>query len=161
MSQAMPQARSVGRLLRFLVGALLIIEASRQFAGSSSSLIFQALAAAVGLSLLYAALHVVVSRFFPGVNPWLGAVLALTPMILVYALGGAPGQIGSVLFIGVSLVLTAIRADGGCEVMTIPAMLFGERTHLVCIVFSPLDRLEKLLGRRSRSTTGSENELSK
>ena len=54
------------------------------------------------------------------------------------------------LFIGVSLVVTAIRADGGCEVMTLPGVFLGKRTHLVCIAFSPLDWIEdKFTGRNS------------
>jgi len=37
----------------------------------------------------------------------------------------------------------AIRSDGGCEVMSIPAILSGKRTHLVCIAFSPIDWAEE------------------
>jgi hypothetical protein len=34
--------------------------------------------------------------------------------------------------------------------MTLPGMLLGKRTHLVCIAFSPIDWLEeKLAARRS------------
>ena len=81
---------------------------------------------------------------------------AVTPVFLVFGLGGPAGQLGSLLYIGVSLVLTAIRSDGGCEVMTIPGMLMGKRTHLVCIVFSPLDWIEdRLVG--SMSTARNES----
>ena len=70
---------------------------------------------------------------------------------LRYALGGGPGKLGSALFIGISLILASVRADGGCEVMAIPDLLFGTRTHLLCIAFSPIDWLEARLCRRPDS----------
>ena len=39
--------------------------------------------------------------------------------------------------------VVAVRADGGCEVMAIPSLIFGRYTHLACIVFSPIDWLER------------------
>ena len=101
----------------------------------------------MGLLLLYAVVHWTIPRFVPSINPWLGAVIALAPAILVFALVDLSLRFSLVLYIGVSLVVTAIRADGGCEVMTLPGMLMGKRTHLVRIVFSPLDWIEdKLTG---------------
>lgn len=32
--------------------------------------------------------------------------------------------------------------DAGCEVMSLPSILTGQRTHLACIAFSPIDCLE-------------------
>lgn len=58
-------------------------------------------------------------------------------------MGGPASRLGSVLFVGISLLFTAWRSDGGCEVMTLPGMLLGKRTHLVCIAFSPVDWLER------------------
>ena len=67
----------------------------------------------------------------------------------MFVFGGPLGRVASVAYIGISLVLQAIRSDGGCEVMSIPGMLFGRRTHLVCIVFSPIDWVEdRVAGRR-------------
>ena len=96
---------------------------------------------------LYTAIHLAVAKFVPSINPWLGAVLALSPAVLIFVLLDPSLRFALVLFIGVSLLVTAIRADGGCEVMTLPAVLLGNRTHLVCIVFSPLDWSEEKLTR--------------
>ncbi len=55
-------------------------------------------------------------------------------------------------------MFTGIRDEGGCEVMTLPGMILGKRTHLVCIVLLPLDWVEeKLTGlkERNRSIPGS------
>ncbi len=80
-----------------------------------------------------------ISRYVPTVNRWVGALVAVTPVVLVYVLGGAPGTFGSLLFVGVSLLFTAVRNDAGCEVMTLPGMVFGQGTHLVCVVMLPID----------------------
>ena len=107
-----------------------------------------------GLFVFYALVHVLISKFVPTINRWLGAVLAVSPVLLVFLMGGLPVRHGVVLFLGVSLLLTGIRGDGGCEVMTLPGMVLGKRTHLVCIMLSPLDWVEeKLTGLMERSSS--------
>lgn len=157
MLRPKPHARACGRIARILAGVLMTAEGCRHLIDSTSSLLVQVAAVVVGFAVFYSALHLLVSRLVANLNPWLGAVLAVLPVVLVYILSPAPGKLGSVIFVGVSLILSSIRADGGCEVMAIPGMLFGKRTHLVCIVFSPLDWLEDVLSRRTTSTvsTGS------
>nr|NIM49147.1 hypothetical protein [Gemmatimonadales bacterium] len=76
---------------------------------------------------------------------WFGAVLAVAPVVLLFALGGALGRVASVAYIGSSLLLQAIRGDAGCEVMSIPAVLLRRRSHLLCLLFSPIDWVEKHL----------------
>ncbi|HUP53489.1 MAG TPA: hypothetical protein VM198_13495 [Longimicrobiales bacterium] len=145
------RARPIGRVLRLLAGVALVAEAGRHLIGASSTLIMATVGVALGaLVFFYTMAHLVIARFFQQVNAWLGAVLAVAPVAAVFVLGGAPGRLGALLFIGISLLLTWARADGGCEVMTLPGMLLGKRTHLVCIAFSPIDWLEeKLAARRS------------
>jgi hypothetical protein len=89
--------------------------------------------------------HLIVSRYGTRLHAWFGAVLAIAPVILLFALGGPIGRAASVAFVGISLLLQALRGDGGCEVMAIPAVLFRKRTHLACILFSPIDLIEKHL----------------
>ncbi len=141
------KARPVGRVLRMVVGVALVIEATRHLVGEAE---LTAVTTGVFLSLfaIYVAVHWVVIRFAGGVNAWLGALIAVTPVVMVYVLSGAPGKLGSVLFVGVSLLFTALRNDAGCEVMTLPGMVFGKRTHLVCLAFSPIDWAESRLRKR-------------
>ena len=140
-------AKPVGRVLRLLMGTALTIHAAQHMISGDVTLNLQAAGIVLGLLLLYTVVHLAISRFVPSINAWLGAVIALVPAIMVFALVDPSLRFSVVLFIGVSLVVTAIRADGGCEVMTLPGMLMGKRTHLVCIVFSPLDWVEdKLTG---------------
>lgn len=58
---------------------------------------------------------------------------------------------GAVVFVGVSLLLTAIVGDPGCEVMSIPGLFLRKRTHLARIAFTPLDWVEEKITRLLRS----------
>lgn len=138
------RAGPIGRALRLLTGVLILVGgAGPPLLDAGLELWIATLGVVLGEVVFYVLLHLVVQRFFPAVNPWLGAVLAVAPVAAVYMTGGAPGRLGTLLFIGISLLFTAWRADGGCEVMTLPGMLFGKRTHLVCVAFSPVDWLER------------------
>lgn len=137
------RAGPVGRGLRFLTGVLILVAgAGPPLMEAGTDLWIATLGIVLAELFFYLVLHWVVQRFFRRVNPWIGAVLAVAPVMAVYVLAGPPGQLGTLVFIGVSLLFTGLRADGGCEVMTLPGMIFGKRTHLVCIAFSPVDWLE-------------------
>jgi hypothetical protein len=43
------------------------------------------------------------------------------------------------------LVVAGVRALSGCELMAIPGIFFRKDTELACLVFSPLDKLERKL----------------
>jgi hypothetical protein len=141
------RSRPIGRLLRFLMGASMVALIVPEIA--RASLTKSAMVGGVILALLggYTLIHLAVWRFAPELNRWLGALLAVTPAALLFLFGGAIGQIASVGYIGGSLLLDGINGDAGCEVMAVPGMLLNRRTHLACLVFSPLDWLEsKLFG---------------
>ncbi len=148
------RARPVGRIVRLLMGGLLTIHVpASHLIGASPSLTVQVAGVVFGLIVFYALVHLLISKFVPTIHPWLGALLAVTPVLLVFLMGGLPVRHGVVLFLGVSLLVTGIRGDGGCEVMTLPGMILGKRTHLVCIVLSPLDWVEeKLTGLKERNS---------
>ncbi len=147
------KAPPVGRVLRLLLGLLIGISVWPFFRDAPANRILAAVLVAVGLAVFYALLHWLVSAYLPRLNRWLGAFLAVLPVLLVYALGGGLGRVGAVSFLAVSLVLAAVRADPGCEVMSIPALVFGKRTHLMCLLFSPLDRVEEKIVAATRPST--------
>ena len=148
----MSTARPVGRVLRFVVGAALVAQVVALLSGAATRLSVQALGVVVVLATVYVAIHVGVNTYRPTLNRWLGAVLALLPLGVVFSLMGAPGQIGVLAFVGLSLLLAGLRGDAGCEVMALPGILFGRQTHLMCLLFCPIDWLEgKLPERRADS----------
>jgi hypothetical protein len=107
----------------------------------------------IALVLFYTLMHYAVSRYLPNINRWLGAALAVTPVFLVWLLGQGGGPIlgqgeggtAAITYVGLSLLVDFMRADSGCEVMAIPGLILGNRTHLACIALSPIDALEEKL----------------
>jgi hypothetical protein len=83
-------------------------------------------------------------------------VLAVTPVFLVWLFGqgGGPlfgqgeGGTAAITYVGVSLLIDFARSDSGCEVMAIPGLILGNRTHLACIALSPFDALERKVAGR-------------
>ncbi len=147
-------ARIVGRTLRLVLGIALVWMTYAVMRTEDAAFNLRVVAAVAGLTAFYTVMHFVISKYVSGLNPWFGAFLAVGPVILVYVLGGPVGRVASVAYIGVSLLLQGIRSDGGCEVMSIPAILFGKRTHLVCIVFSPIDWVEERIAGRHDPSRG-------
>ncbi len=143
--------RPIGRSLRFVTGLLLIASLSPFYLQGTIAFILTSLGVAAALVIFYMLVHVLVSRYWPRLNRWSGAGLALTPMVAVYFLGlgggyifgAGEGQLGVLTFLGVSLLLAGVRGDLECEVMTIPGLVFKQHTHLACIIFSPFDWLEQ------------------
>ncbi|MCZ6852601.1 MAG: hypothetical protein O7G86_01675 [Gammaproteobacteria bacterium] len=148
LDQPSDRSRPVGRILRFLLGAALVGLLSRSLINESMDIVSWSAVVVVGLIAFYTVVHFLVMKFTPNINRYLGTILALSPAAAVYMLLGTPGQIGVIGYIGGSLIVDAITADLGCEVMALPGLFFQKRTHLCCIVFSPIDWIEnKLLSR--------------
>ena len=141
-------ARPVGRVVRLLMGGALTIRVlASHLIGASPLRTVEVAGVVLGLIVFYALVHLLVSKSVPTINPWVGAVLAVAPVFFVFLIGGLPVRHGVALFLGVSLLLTGLRGERGCEVMTLPGMILGNRTHLVCILLSPLDWVEEKLSR--------------
>ena len=152
------RAGPVGRALRIAVGVLLIVNVAGFYANGSVAFVIRT--AAIGAALF--AIYVVMHRFFlahpaAGAARWLASVMALVPVVFAYVLGmsdgpifgSGAGQVGALTFLAISLILAGVRGDRGCEVMALPNALFGRPCHLACIVFSPLDSVEKRRSARS------------
>jgi hypothetical protein len=54
----------------------------------------------------------------------------------------------ALLFYGTSMLLAAARGYAGCEVLAISNWLLHRDDQIGCLVFSPIDRLERRRGRR-------------
>lgn len=139
------RARPIGRILRFLLAGFMIATVVPHYLNASWQSNLKIVAAIGGLAILYTAMHLIISKYVPRLNRWLGALLAIAPAVLLFLLGGGIGQMGAISYIGGSLFIDSINGDSGCEVMALPGIFSGERTHLACIVFSPLDWIEAKL----------------
>ncbi len=139
------RARPIGRILRFLMAGYLIVTVTPHFLGAGWQANLKIAAAIAGLIILYTAIHLLIAKYVPRLNRWLGALLAIIPAVLFFLLGGGIGRMGSLSYIGGSFFIDSLNGDSGCEVMAVPGIICNERTHLVCIAFSPLDWLEQKL----------------
>jgi len=147
------RAPPVGRALRVLLGLVLMVYVAPVYFRVPVRLAVGSLLLMLGLIGVYSLIHIVVSRRVVAFGPCLGAVVAVGLLVALYV-AGAPGSViigrgegklAAVTFLGVSLVVAGVRAVPGCELMAIPGLLFGKHTELACLIFSPLDRLERKL----------------
>ena len=147
------QAPPVGRVLRILLGLVLIAYVAPVYFQVPVRVAMGSLVLVLGLFGVYSLIHIVLSRRVVAFGLCLGAVVANGLLIVLYVAGGSglpifgngKGQLAAVTFLGLSLVVAGVRAAPGCEVMAIPALFFGKHTQLTCLIFSPLDRFERKL----------------
>lgn len=146
IENALPRQRRagpIGRILRFVLAAFLIATVTPHYLTASWQANLRIAASIVGLIAFYTVLHLVIARYVPHLNRWVGALLSIVPATLLFLFGGGIGQMGAITFIGGSLFIDTLNGDSGCEVMAVPGLVCSERTHLACILFSPLDWLEQ------------------
>lgn len=151
------QAPPVGRALRILLGVVLIVYVTPVYFRVPVGVVVGSLLLMLGLIGAYSLIHIGVSRRIVG--PCVGAILAAGLLVALYVagasrlpiLGRGKGQLAAVAFLGISLVIAGACAAPGCEVMAIPSLLFGKHTELACLIFSPLDSLERKLRSKRES----------
>jgi hypothetical protein len=147
------QAPPVGRVLRTLLGLVLMVYVAPVYFQVPVRVAMGSLLLMLGLIGVYSLIHIVVSRRVVAFGPCLGAVVAAGLLVALYVagasglpiLGRGKGQLATVTFLGISLVVAGMRAVPGCELMAIPGVFFQKQTELACLIFSPLDRLERKL----------------
>src|SRR6266550_1779976 len=152
------QAQPVGRALRILLGLALMVYVAPVYLQVSARVSVGSLLLIVGLIGIYTLLHITVSQQILPLGSELGAIVANGLLVVLYFIGatglpivgGGKGALAAVTFVGISLVVAGVRAAPGCEVMAIPGLLFGKHTELACLIFSPLDRLERKLRSKRR-----------
>jgi len=136
----------VGRILRLLLGIFFVTEVYPVYRDVTWEGVIIRASFAIGLVLFYVLLHMIVVKYLLRVNRIIGAILAFGPFLTVFFLGyGGPAATGALTFIATSLIMAAIKADSGCEVMSLPAIILGKHTHLACLLFSPIDFIESSL----------------
>jgi len=154
MSPKQPnRAPPVGRVLRILLGLLVIVYVTPIYLRLPLRVFVGSLVLMIGLILAYSAINLVVSRRVAAFGPYLAAVLVHALLVASYVagfsrapvVGGGKGQLAAVTFLGISLVIAGIRGLAGCELMAIPDLFVRKDAELACLIFSPLDKLERRL----------------
>ncbi len=140
---ATPELRRARPIGRFLVAGFLILTVAPHYLQADWQANLKIVAAIAGFIVLYTGMHLIIAKYVPHLNGWLGAVLAVVPAALMLITGGGIGQMGALSYVGGSLFIDSLNGDCGCEVMAVPGMICGERTHLACILFTPLDWIEQ------------------
>jgi hypothetical protein len=143
----------VGRVLRILIGFVLIVYVAPLYFQVPARVSVGSLLLILGLIGIYSLLHITVSQRIVPFGPGLGAVVANGLLVVLYFIGttGLPivgrgaGELAAVTFLGISLVVAGVRAVPGCELMAIPGVFFRKNSELACLIFSPLDKLERKL----------------
>jgi multidrug transporter EmrE-like cation transporter len=59
-----------------------------------------------------------------------------------YAPAFSAASDGVLVFLGLSMVLAALRGYGGCDMLAVSNWLLGRRDQIACAVFTPIDSLE-------------------
>jgi hypothetical protein len=147
------RAPPVGRALRILLGLALMVYVAPVYFQVPLRVAVGSFLLMLGLVGIYSLIHLLASRHAIVFGPCFGASIALGFLVAVYVAGpsGLPivghgkGQLAAVTFLGISLIVAGARALPGCELMAVPNVLLGKDTELACLIFSPLDKLERKL----------------
>jgi hypothetical protein len=145
------KAPPLGRALRIVIGLALIVYVTTVFLRVPLRFTVEVFLLIFGLIVLYSLLHIAASRHI--VRSSFGAVAAAGLLMALFVIGvhgslifgHGEGALAVITFLGISLVIAGVRATPGCEVMAIPSLLFQKHTELACLIFSPLDSLERKL----------------
>ena len=148
------QAPPVGGVLRILLGLVLMIYVTPVYFHVPARVTVASLLLTLGLIGVYSLIHIVVSRLIVRFGPCAGAVIGLALLVALYFAGGSRSPIfghgqGSTRSSHVSRYLVSgcwsTRRPRLRTLMAIPGALFGNDTELACLIFSPLDSLERKL----------------
>ena len=98
--------------------------------------------------------HLTARHALAGPGLWvLGLVIAIATALTFVTPIDAPAIW---LFFGVSMLVAAVRGQGGCEVVALPNVLFGREDRVSCVLYGPLDAVESAhrLRKGARSVEG-------
>ena len=144
----------MGRALRVLLGLVLIAYVTPVYFRVPTRVAVGSLLLILGLISVYSLINIVAARrTIIAFSPRLATVAAHGLLVALYVagasklpiLGHGTGELAAVTFLAISLVVAGVRAVPGCELMAIPDVFFRKDTELSCLIFSPLDSLERKL----------------
>lgn len=136
----------VGRWVRLIAGGSLggYVLYQAAHAPSATEVVELALYFALTLSAYTAAEFLLGERLLVKVSAWLRTAILLGPLVVIFAfqLGPHVLHLALLLYFGVSLIVSFFMRYGGCEVMSIPGLIFGSRRTVYCPL-NVVDAVEK------------------
>ncbi len=136
----------VGRWFRLIAGGSLscYVLYRAAHASPSSELMELALYVVATLSAYTAVEFLLGERLLSKASAWLRTGILLGPLVVIFAfqLGPQVFHQALLLYFGVSLIFSFFMRYGGCEVMSIPGLIFGSR-HTVYCPLNVVDAVEK------------------
>ena len=147
----------VGRWFRLISGGVLsgyVIYHAAQ-ASSLNTIAELALYFVATLSTYMAAEFLLGDRLFSKTGAWPRTAILLGPLVAIFAfeLGPHVFHHAILLYMGVSLIFSYFMRYGGCEVMSIPGLVFGSR-HTVYCPLNVVDAVEKTVSDREAKRGG-------
>ncbi len=136
----------IARTLRLMLGALLCWMAYTVMSAENTSFNLNVLWIFGGVVIFYLLTHIVIYRYRPTLHRWFGALLVVLPILALFLLGGQASRVAAVGYVGISMVLLAVRGSGMNGLLFLPALLSGKETHIACLLFAPVDLIEQNLG---------------
>jgi hypothetical protein len=141
----------MGRALRIVLGLALMVYVVPVYFQIPARMSVRVLLLMLGLVGACSLIHIVISQRIFAFDPRLGAVAASAFLVALYVggatglpiIGHGAGELSAVTLLSVSLLVAGLCASPGCELMAIPGLFFGKPSELPCIIFSPLDKLER------------------
>ena len=70
------------------------------------------------------------------------AAFMYLPLLVLFFLGGFVGVTATFLYLGLSFLIAGIKADLGCEILTLQGLYKG-KTHLSSVIFLPIDWVDE------------------
>ncbi len=137
---------TAGRWIRLIGGAALAGYVAYQalMPPSVAGLTELALYFVATLGVYTAATYLLGQRLLATSNAWARTAILLGPPVVIFALQLGPHVLhhALLLYVGVSLIFSFFMRYGGCEVMSIPGLVFGSR-HTVYCPLNVVDAVEK------------------
>ena len=153
----------VGRWLRLLFGIWALLYSIsillEVFAKASNPFLFYGETLAYFLLILGAYTTVDYffgEKFFARANPWINTLILVVPAflvllwdVLIFPFTGVAIpkvlQLSLLIYVGISLILQWKTKYGGCEVVSIPGIIFGHKYKLIAYLYYQLTQQKKPL----------------
>ncbi len=136
----------VGRWLRLIMGGSLsgYVLYHAAYASAPTEVMKLALYFVATLGAYTAAEFLLGKRLLSKSSAWLRTAILLGPLAVIFAfqLGPHVFHHALLLYFGVSLIFSFFMRYGGCEVMSIPGLIFGSRRTVYCPL-NVIDAVEK------------------